>query len=81
MIFALGFITGLLISILIVATLTYFRRVLETKVTTIERLVESKGPKPKGFIYEPPSEADDIRAQIIAKNKKEGKDTPISELQ
>lgn len=78
--FALGFLCGLLISVLIVATLTYFRRVLETKVSVIEKTVENAGPRPKGFIFEPPKESDEVRAQIIEKNKEEGRDTPINDL-
>lgn len=78
--FALGTITGLLIATLIVATLVYFRRVIEHKATIIEKAIENAGPRPKGFVMEPPSENEELRAQIIAENKKKGKDTPINEL-
>ena len=76
----IGIILGLLIAILTVATLTFFRRVIEHKVTIIEKQVDAVGPKPKGFIYEPPDDADEARAQIIAENRRKGRDTRISEL-
>lgn len=80
-IFILGYIASIVTAILIVTTLTYFRRVIEHKINTIEKQTEVAGPRPKGFIIEPPSEAEEARAQIIAKNKAQGKDTLISELQ
>uniref|UniRef100_A0A6H1ZQH6 Uncharacterized protein n=1 Tax=viral metagenome TaxID=1070528 RepID=A0A6H1ZQH6_9ZZZZ len=79
-IFILGYIAGIVTAILIVTTLTYFRRVIERKVNIIEKQIKVAGPRLKGFIIEPPSEAEEVRAQIIAKNKAQGKDTPISEL-
>ncbi len=79
MIFILGIIVGILLSILVVITLTYFRRILETKITVVEKHIESKGPKPKGYIIEP-DEAEEIRSEIISKNRKLGRDTTIQEL-
>lgn len=80
MMFALGVIVGILVSVLIVLTLVFFRASVEKKIKIIERVVEAAGPKPKGFIYEPPSEADEAREDIIARNRKEGKDTRMEEL-
>jgi len=77
----IGIILGLLIAILIVATLTYFRRVIEHKVEITSKQIEAKGPKPKGFIIEAEEEADEARNQIIAENRRKGRDTRISELQ
>ena len=77
----IGIILGLLIAILIVATLTYFRRVIEHKVEIISKQIEAKGPKPKGFIIEAESDADEARNEIIAENRRKGRDTSISELQ
>lgn len=68
-------------SILIVATLTFFRRVIESRVEIIGTAIENAGPRPKGFIIEPESDTDELREKIIASNKKDGRDTPISELQ
>ena len=79
--FILGLIAGLLISILTLVTMTYFRRVIEHKVTVIEKQIEMVGPRPKGFIIEPDSEADEIRAGIIARNRSQGRDTKLSELE
>lgn len=81
MLFALGYLAGLATAILIVLVLVFFRVQVERRVKIIERVVEAAGPKPKGFIYEPPSEADEAREEIIARNQREGKDTRMSELQ
>jgi len=78
--FIIGFIVAILISILIVATLVYFRRILETKIEVITKQIESVGPKPKGFIVEPESDEDEARSNIIAENKRLGRDTTVDEL-
>lgn len=78
--FILGFITGLMVSIIILVILTYFRRVIENKTILIEKMIEAKGPKPKGFIFNPPTESDEARERIILENKKKGQDTKISDL-
>lgn len=78
--FILGLITGILLSILVVAALTYFKSAVERKIALVERLVESKGPKPKGFLFDPPSEADEMREKIIEENDRKGVDTKISDL-
>ena len=79
--FAFGFIVGLITATLIVATLTFFRRVIEHKVTIIEKQIEKVGPKPQGFLIEPESDADAARAKIKARNDAAGRPTRISELQ
>lgn len=61
--------------------MTYFRRTIEHKVTVIEKRIESMGPKPRGFIVEPMSEADEVRENIIARNRSQGRDTKLSELE
>ena len=76
----IGIIIGILISILVVATLTFFRRILEKQITIIEKQVDLKAPKPKGYIIEPEDEIDEARANIIAKNKSSGRDTNIDDL-
>lgn len=80
MIFILGIITGLLFSILVVLVLVYFRRSIEVKTQVIEKKIEAKSPRPKGFIVEPMSEAEQVREAIIERNRKAGRDTPISDL-
>jgi len=77
---AIGIILGLLTAILIVATLTYFRRVIEHKVEITTKQIEAKGPKPKGFIIEAESDADEARQEIIKNNKRLGRDTRMEEL-
>jgi len=78
--YILGIITGILISLVCMVTMVYFKRVIEHKVTIIEKQVENRAPSPKGFLIDPESEADEARAEIIKKNKQQGKDTPLSEL-
>ena len=79
--FIIGFIVGLITATLIVATLTFFRRVIEHKVTIIEKQIESVGPKPHGFLIEPESDADRARSQIKARNDAAGRSTKLTELQ
>lgn len=81
MLFALGFIAGLATAILIVSTLTFFRRVIEHKVSIIEKQIDIVGPKPQGFLIEPESQADEARAKIKARNDAAGRPTKLSELQ
>lgn len=78
--FILGIITGFLIAILIVAVLTYFRRLIEHKTVVIEKMIENAGPRPKGFIIEPDSDAEQSRARIIEENKRQGRDTKLEDL-
>lgn len=80
MLFALGYLAGLVTATLIVLTLVFFRSQIERRVKIVERVVESAGPKPRGFVYEPPSEADEFREEVIAKNQAEGKETRMEEL-
>ena len=76
----LGIIIGLLLSLLTVATLTYFRHPITQKTTIIEKFIERAGPRPRGFIVDAPDELDEAREKIIARNKAQGKDTPINDL-
>lgn len=78
--FVLGFIVGLIIATLVVATLTYFHSVIEERIEIIGKQIESARPKPQGFIYEPQRDASLIRESIIEKNRKEGRDTRMEEL-
>jgi len=79
-IFSLGITIGLLLAILILLALTYFKRSIETKVQVMEKLISNAGPRPKGFIVQPETESERIRNEIIEENKKQGRDTPISAL-
>lgn len=79
--FALGVITGLLIAILIVTTLGYFKKTIQKHTQIIEQKLESKGPQPRGFIVDPDDESTETRNKILEKNKKRGLDTPLTDLQ
>lgn len=80
MIFALGYITGLVTAVLIVAVLNLFKVSVEKSINSAEKHLRSIGLKPKGFVYLPESEEEIARKEIIARNKAEGKDTRIKEL-
>ena len=78
--FLLGIVAGLSISSLVIVTLVFFRRTIEHKTMVMGKLIENAGPRPKGAIYIPDDEADEVRAEIIAKNRERRNDTPFSEL-
>lgn len=79
--YAIGFIAGVAVSILNLLILTFFRSRIERKVTVIETQIANAGPRPKGFIVEPEDDADEIRRDVIEKNRRAGRDTKLSELQ
>jgi len=81
MIFVLGIIVGLLIAVVVALTTLFFRHPIHKVTTIIEKNVGTMGPRPKGFIIDPPTDAEESRSNIIAKNRKEGRDTPIEDLQ
>lgn len=78
--YIIGLMSGICLSLLVVSTLTYFRRTIEHITTTVENKMENVGPRPKGHIWIPPDEADEVREGIIEENNKKGVDTPIEEL-
>jgi hypothetical protein len=80
MIYLLVFLAGVLLSVLIVAVMIYFKSQIVTQTRVVERWLETNGPKPSGGIFLPEDEADITRKEIIERNRKQGKDTPISEL-
>lgn len=79
--FSLGFFSGLVVSALIFSILAFFRAGIEKKLIVIEKTLGNAGPKPQGFIVEPVEDAELIRQEIIEKNKREGRDTKLSDLQ
>lgn len=78
--FALGFIAGLLSAVLVVATLTYFRRIVEKRIEVIQAAVDNKAPRPRGFLIEG-DEAEEARQEIVERNRRRGRDTRLEELQ
>lgn len=79
--FILGLITGIIVSTLIFAILAFFRAGIEKRLKIIETRLGNAGPQVRGAIYLPEDEAELTRKEIIERNKKEGRDTHISELQ
>jgi hypothetical protein len=80
MYFLLGIFVGLLMAILTFSILAFFRAGIEYRVKVIEKTFGNSGPRPKGAIIMPRDDKDITRDEIIAKNRAQGKDTPISEL-
>lgn len=80
MLFALGFLAGVATCAFIATVLAYFRRPIIQMLGTVETKLANAGPRPKGFIYEPPSDAALAREEIVRANAEQGKDTPIAEL-
>lgn len=76
----LGVIIGLLVSILILVSLMFFRRTIEQKSVILEAQMSNVGPRPRGMVIEPEDDAELTRQQIIDRNRKNGRDTHISEL-
>ena len=77
----IGTVVGLLIAVLIVATLTFFRRPIEQKVEIIEKQVDSVAPKQKGFTIMPQTDAEESREKVKEKYREKGiEGIPIDEL-
>lgn len=78
--YALGILTGLATATFFLLVLTFFRSQVERRTHIIERWLEQKGPRPTGGIFLPEDDSEIVRKEIIEKNRKQGKDTPFSEL-
>lgn len=76
----LGFGAGVSVATLIVATLMFLHRRIEPSITVIESAIRNAGPRPQGFIVEPPDPAEEVRENIITRNRRKGLDTHIDEL-
>jgi len=81
MIFLLGLVAGVSLSILVLVALLFFRVPIERATNIVEKQMRSVGPRPKGFIIEPLSESEESRQRIIAENRRKGRDTKLEELQ
>ena len=81
MLFALGFIAGVVVATFVAAVLAYFRKPIISMLATAETALGNAGPRPRGAIYMPRDEADAVRDRVVSENRAKGKDTPISELQ
>lgn len=80
--YALGFIAGVVFCIFVAVILVLFRRTVEQHIEITGRAIENASPfRPRGFVFEPESDAEVVRRTVIEENAAQGKDTPISELQ
>jgi len=79
-VFAIGFVAGIAISALAFVVLAYFRSPLERVASVAQRNLSNIGPRPRGFIVNPETDAEAVRRGIVERNSREGRDTPVSEL-
>lgn len=79
--FLLGFLCGFIFFGTSYAIVFYHRTKIGKVIDKIEDKIDrASGNKQRGFIIEPDSDADEARAEIIARNRAEGKDTKFEEL-
>lgn len=78
--FFLGLLAGIGISVLVVATLAFFKKTIERHIERVVQTLENKGPQPRGFIVEPLDEVAEERERVIERNRKAGVDTKLSDL-
>lgn len=78
--FTLGLVIGLVISMLIFIILAFFRSAIERKVKIIETRLENAGPRPRGAIILPPNEDEEFRQDFIKKRASKGQRTTLSDL-
>jgi len=81
LILILGIIIGLAIASLVFSILAFFRSGIEKQVKIIETKLSNAGPRQRGAIFMPKDEAEEAREKIVEENRREGKDTPIEDLQ
>lgn len=78
---SIGVIIGLLSATFVMTVMIFLRNPIERVVEITKNVIESKGPKPKGFVYIPPDdEIEEERERIIEENSRKGKDTKIDDL-
>lgn len=79
--FALGFIAGIVTALVVLVIALLFRTPLERITARATRAIERVSPTtPKGFVFEPPTEEDERREEILADNSRRGQRTKISDL-
>lgn len=77
--FTIGIIVGMMISISAMLAVLYFRYPVTRVINQAEQ--KYQGFRPTGDIYMPESEAESKRQKIVKKNQKQGRSTPIRDLQ
>lgn len=80
MMFALGYVAGLVTAVLIGVLLAYFKSPIVATADRIQKIISAHGLKQKGFVFMPEDGAAEARNKVIAENAKKGVDTRISEL-
>lgn len=78
--FILGLLTGLLISLVILVSILFLRTPINKTYTQVTQVVDKYRPKEKGALFEPLTDIEEQRQDILNKNNLAGKDTPLSDL-
>lgn len=79
MLYALGLLTGLLLSCLVFIVLTFYRSAIEQRIRVVERKILSLNP-PAGSVYTPPTEVEEWQRSVIEENRKLGLSTNIEDI-
>ena len=84
MLFALGFIAGLVVATFIAGLIALFKQPIESVTDRLYRDIQANarqvGLSQRGSIYIPRDDAEVARDEIIAENSAKGLDTNIEEL-
>ena len=75
-----GVVIGILISILLIIVLFYFRHPIVRGVSVAETILTDIAPRPRGFICNPLTELQESRNEIIERNRSQGLDTNVKDL-
>ena len=78
--FALGLVAGIALSVLVAVIVIALQAPVTTFTRPYIKAVENAGPRSRGFVMEPASEAEIAREEHIQRNAEAGKDTRIEEL-
>lgn len=78
--FILGFLIGLVFSILNLVIYQICKDPIEQRIEVINNKIQEKSFKKKGYLIEPESDADELRKSIIKRNQKRGIPTKVKDL-
>lgn len=84
MVFALGYLAGLMTALIVFVVIAFFKQPVENTVERLYREIQQNakqvGIGQRGYLFEPEDDDEIARQEIIAENTAKGRDTPISEL-
>lgn len=80
MLFILGIIVGILISLLVCVLFVLFKQPLQHTVRVGEKNIAKHAVKKKGIVIDPMTPSEEFRQNVISENNRKGRDTHINEL-